>query len=74
VLRHVDPSRRGAMFGSIIGAFDTGIGTGSIVMGWIIEQSGFQIAWATAAVLASLAIPFFVVAERRMLNSPLRAA
>jgi predicted MFS family arabinose efflux permease len=69
VLRFVDESRRGATFGSIIGAFDTGIGTGSIAMGWIIERFGFQPAWATAAILALLAIPFFVVMERRVLPS-----
>jgi MFS family permease len=67
VLRFVDESRRGATFGSIIGAFDTGIGTGSIAMGWIIERFGYQPAWATAAGLALLAIPFFVVMERRVL-------
>ena len=41
VLKFVDDTRRGATFGSIIGAFDTGIGTGSIAMGWIIEHFGF---------------------------------
>jgi len=74
VLRFVDESRRGATFGSIIGAFDTGIGTGSIVMGWIIEHVGFAQAWATAAVLAALAIPFFVVIERRVLQPVKQAA
>jgi MFS family permease len=69
VLQFVDESRRGAMFGSIIGAFDTGIGTGSIAMGWIIERFGFAPAWATAAGLAAVAIPFFVVMERRVLPS-----
>jgi MFS family permease len=68
VLKFVDESRRGAAFGSIIGMFDTGIGTGSIAMGWIIERFGFQPAWATAAALASLAIPFFIVMERRVLT------
>ena len=68
VLRFVDESRRGAAFGSIIGAFDTGIGTGSIVMGLIIERFGFTQAWSAAAVLAALAIPFFVAVERKMLG------
>jgi predicted MFS family arabinose efflux permease len=68
VLKFVDESRRGAAFGSIIGMFDTGIGTGSIAMGWIIERFGYQPAWATAAALASLAIPFFIVMERRVLT------
>jgi predicted MFS family arabinose efflux permease len=68
VLKFVDDTRRGATFGSIIGAFDTGIGTGSIAMGWIIEHFGFPYAWATAAALAACAIPFFVVMERRLLR------
>ena len=29
VMEHVDPRRRGAAFGGILAAFDTGIGTGS---------------------------------------------
>jgi predicted MFS family arabinose efflux permease len=74
VLRFVDESRRGATFGSIIGAFDTGIGTGSIVMGWIIEHFGFRPAWTTAAGLAAIAIPFFVIVERRVLRPIAKAA
>ncbi len=73
VLKFVDESRRGATFGNIIGAFDTGIGTGSIVMGWTIERFGFETAWATAAALAAVAIPFFIVMERRVLQ-PIREA
>ena len=34
VMRHVAPERRGAAFGSIIAAFDTGIGTGSMAIGF----------------------------------------
>ncbi|MGH9174050.1 MAG: MFS transporter, partial [Vicinamibacterales bacterium] len=74
VLRFVDENRRGAAFGSIIGAFDTGIGTGSIAMGWIVERFGFRPAWAAAACLAALAIPFFILAERRLLGRMVRAA
>jgi MFS family permease len=66
VLKFVDENRRGAAFGSIIGMFDTGIGTGSIAMGWIVEHFGFRPAWTTAAVLAACAIPYFLVVERRM--------
>jgi predicted MFS family arabinose efflux permease len=68
VLRYVDVNRRGAAFGSIIGMFDTGIGTGSIAMGWIVERLGYQYAWATAAALASCAIPYFIFAERKMMR------
>ena len=66
VLKFVDENRRGAAFGSIIGMFDTGIGTGSIAMGWIVEHFGFRPAWATAAALAACSIPYFLLVERRM--------
>ncbi len=68
VLRHVSESRRGATFGSIIGAFDTGIGTGSITMGSIVERHGYQAGWGTAAALAACAIPFFLITEPRMID------
>jgi MFS family permease len=69
VMRSVGEDRRGAMFGSVIGAFDTGIGTGSIAMGSIIERAGYHAAWGTAAALAVCAIPYFLVAEPRLLAS-----
>lgn len=68
VLKFVDEDRRGAAFGSIIGMFDTGIGTGSIAMGWIVERFGFRPAWAVAALLAACSIPYFVAMERRVLT------
>jgi MFS family permease len=68
LMRHVDESRRGAMFGSIIGAFDTGIGTGSIALGSIVQHSGYRAAWATCAALAICAIPYFLLMEPRMIN------
>jgi MFS family permease len=74
VLKFVDENRRGAAFGSIIGMFDTGIGTGSIAMGWIVERFGFRPAWATAAILAACSIPYFVLVERRLLIDAPRAA
>ena len=40
--------RRGATFGALIGAFDTGIGTGSIAIGWMSERYGFSRAFAVA--------------------------
>jgi MFS family permease len=67
VTHGVSEHRRGAAFGAILAAFDTGIGTGSIAMGWIIERVGYEPAWAAAAGLALLALPFFVVMERRVL-------
>jgi MFS family permease len=68
VMRHVDPRRRGAAFGGILAAFDTGVGSGSIVLGWIISTAGFRAAFAVAAGLAALSLPYFVVAEKHLLG------
>ena len=68
VMRHVDPSRRGAAFGGILAAFDTGVGTGSITAGWLIEHFGFRWAFGTAALLAALAAPYFLFVDRRLLG------
>jgi len=70
VMRHVEPARRGAAFGGILAAFDTGIGTGSITLGWIIEHRGFPAAFATAAALAALSLPYFLVTERLLAPEP----
>jgi len=69
VFKHVDPSRRGAAFGSILAAFDTGIGAGSIVLGGLAEHVGLRGAFGAAAVLSAFAVPYFLWAERRFLLS-----
>jgi predicted MFS family arabinose efflux permease len=63
VMRHVRPERRGAAFGAILACFDTGIGTGSTSMGWIIGHYGYASAFGTAAALSALALPYFLVAD-----------
>lgn len=63
VMNHVGPARRGAAFGAILAAFDTGIGTGSTVMGWIIGRYGFVAAFGTAAVLSAFSIPYFLALD-----------
>ena len=63
VMQHVGPDRRGAAFGAILAAFDTGIGTGSTSMGWIIGRYGFAAAFGTAAALSALALPYFLITE-----------
>src|SRR6185295_13120047 len=70
ITRKVEPLRRGAAFGAILAAFDIGIGTGSIAAGWLVGHSGFRAAYATAAVLAALALPYFLWIERRLLARP----
>jgi MFS family permease len=65
VMKQVTAERRGAAFGAILAAFDTGIGTGSTVMGGLIQRYGFETAFAIAAVLSALALPYFIFADRR---------
>jgi MFS family permease len=67
VMQHVDPRRRGAAFGGILAAFDTGIGTGSVVTGYLVGHYGFRVAFGAAAALAALAPLYFVVVEKRLL-------
>ena len=49
VMQGVDADRRGAAFGAILAAFDTGIGTGSTSMGYLIQHYGFATAFGIAA-------------------------
>jgi predicted MFS family arabinose efflux permease len=64
ILQDIGPNRRGAAFGAILAAFDTGIGTGSISMGWLISKFGFARAFAVAAVISALALPYFLTVDR----------
>jgi MFS family permease len=64
VMKGVSAQRRGAAFGAILAAFDTGIGTGSTSMGWLIQRWGFGTAFGVAAVLAALALPYFLAVDR----------
>jgi MFS family permease len=64
VMKGVSAERRGAAFGAILAAFDTGIGTGSTSMGWLIQHYGFAAAFGVAAGLAALALPYFLVIDR----------
>ena len=65
--RRVDPSRRGAAFGGVLAAFDTGIGTGSIATGWLAGLVGFRGAFGVGALLSAFSIPYFLWAEKRFL-------
>lgn len=68
VMRHVDPTRRGAAFGGVLAAFDIGIGTGSISIGYLIQHYGFRTAFTAAAALSALSVPYFLFAEKRFLR------
>jgi MFS family permease len=73
VIKFVDPARRGAAFGGILAAFDTGVGTGSIGVGALAARFGFGTAFGAAAGLSAFAIPYFVWAEKRFLVGPAQA-
>jgi MFS family permease len=71
VMRDVSPARRGAAFGAILAAFDTGIGTGSTSMGWAIQHHGFHFAFGMAAAISALALPYFLAIDRRLRKTPI---
>ena len=66
VMNHVSFARRGAAYGAMIAAFDTGIGTGSSMMGWLVHHVGYRPAFGLTAVLAALSLPSFLLAEERL--------
>lgn len=65
LMQQVSSGRRGAAFGAMLAAFDTGIGTGSTLMGGLIGRFGFARAFGVAAALSALAVPYFLAADRR---------
>jgi MFS family permease len=69
VMRGVTPDRRGAAFGAILAAFDSGIGTGSTTMGWVIQHYGFRAAFGVAAALSALALPYFIVVDKKIVRA-----
>ena len=68
VVTNTDEERRGRTFGSVIWAFDTGIGLGSIVIGAIGQRAGLGTAFWIAAGISCLAIPIFVTTSRRLVR------
>lgn len=66
VMNHVSFARRGAAYGAMIAAFDTGIGAGSSVMGWLVHHIGYRPAFGLTAALAALSLPSFLFAESRL--------
>ena len=66
VMGHVAPNRRGAAFGAMLAAFDTGIGLGSSSMGWMAHAFGFRLAFGATALVAACSAPYFLFAERRL--------
>ncbi|MEW5983693.1 MAG: MFS transporter [Acidobacteriota bacterium] len=64
LLQRIEARKRGASFGALISAFDTGIGSGSLITGWIIEHAGYRLAFGLGAAVAAAAVPYFLVARR----------
>lgn len=61
ILGNTDPARRARTFGSIVWAFDTGIGLGSFGIGTIGQHYGLTNAFLVAAALSCLSIPIFAL-------------
>jgi MFS family permease len=66
ILANSDPDRRARTFGSIVWAFDTGIATGSLVIGALGESFGMRLAFLIAAALSCLSIPIFAWSSRHL--------
>lgn len=66
VVSNSDPANRARTFGSVIWAFDTGIGIGSASVGMIGQRWGLGTAFLVAAALSCLSIPIFAVTSRRL--------
>jgi MFS family permease len=66
ILGATDPARRARTFGSIVWAFDAGIGSGSLLVGVIGERHGLGNAFLWAAAISCLAIPIFAWTSRSL--------
>ena len=69
VLARTDPRHRAATFGSVLLAFDTAIGTGSLLVGHVGEIAGLGAAFLALAATSALAVPAFLL-TRRLLPAP----
>ena len=72
IIGRARPDRRGAAYGAMIAAFDTGIGTGSTALGIVIQHFGYRTAFGVAAALAALSVPYFLALERRQARSDVK--
>jgi MFS family permease len=66
VVQHTEESRRARTFGSVIGAYDIGIGMGSITVGAVAQRFGLAAGFAISAALSCLALPIFMITSRRL--------
>lgn len=68
VLANTSAARRARTFGSIVWAFDTGIGTGSLALGSLSQHYNFRVAFFVAAAIACLSVPLFLVASKNLIR------
>ncbi len=68
IVSNTGDRHRARTFGSVILAFDTGIGLGSLVIGAIGQRAGLGFAFNIAALLSCLSIPIFVATSRQLLR------
>ena len=73
ILGSTDPVRRARTFGSIVWAFDTGIGLGSFGIGAIGQHFGLANAFLAASALSCLSIPIFALTSPRLGGTSLAA-
>lgn len=74
ILNNTDPARRARTFGSIVWAFDTGIGAGSLAVGAIGQRFGLGRAFLASAALSCFAIPIFAWTSRMLAANGTRLA
>jgi MFS family permease len=67
VLKYVADRRRAAALGGILAALDTGIGSGSMAIGWIIQHGGYRAAYGAAAFIGLFAAPYFLFVAPRVI-------
>ena len=66
ILGVTESRNRARTFGSILWAFDIGMGTGSLLVGILGERFGLGRAFAVAGIVSCLASPIFALASRRL--------
>src|SRR6476469_670090 len=49
-----------------LAATDTGVGTGSTLTGWVIQQFGFRAAFGAAVALAAISVSYFIPVHRTL--------
>ena len=69
ILDNTNPARRARTFGSMVWAFDTGIGLGSFSVGALGQRYGLGHAFEVAAALSCLSIPIFAWTSRGLASS-----